>query len=144
MKAVTIVAVLSLWSLIACGETKHEGPAITNNSPAAEGASPAPVTTVVVNGQQILADRNGMSVYTFDVDVTAESKCYDNCAVQWPPVLLQANEVVAPPFDTTVRKDGSLQLTINGKPLYLFFLDKVSGDIKGDNVGNVWHLVPFN
>lgn len=146
MKINKLITILGLWSMVACAEQSHNGPVAStgNNTPAAGPVALAPVTTVIVNGVQILADRNGLSVYTFDVDVTAESKCYDDCAVKWPPVLLQAGETTSAPFGTTTRKDGTTQLTIDGHPLYLFFLDKASGDIKGDNVGNVWHLVPFN
>ena len=41
----------------------------------------------------------------------------------------------------TRRADGQQQWLYDGRPLYTYVHDKVPGDIKGDNVGNVWHVV---
>jgi predicted lipoprotein with Yx(FWY)xxD motif len=41
----------------------------------------------------------------------------------------------------TTRRDGRRQWAYDGKPLYTYVEDTVLGDIKGDNVGNVWHVV---
>ena len=41
----------------------------------------------------------------------------------------------------TTRKDGSQQLTHKGKPIYLFAGDGAPGDINGDGLGGVWHIV---
>jgi predicted lipoprotein with Yx(FWY)xxD motif len=45
---------------------------------------------------------------------------------------------------TTKRKDGKLQVTYNGHPLYFFALDKKAGDIKGQgyvHFGGTWWAV---
>ena len=39
------------------------------------------------------------------------------------------------------RSDGRVQWADNGRPLYTFVRDTNSGDIKGDNYNNVWHVV---
>jgi len=44
-------------------------------------------------------------------------------------------------ISTTVRKDGSVQLTYNGWPLYYYFKDAAPGDLTGQAVGNVWWVV---
>jgi len=42
---------------------------------------------------------------------------------------------------TTQRKDGKLQATYNGMPLYYYVKDIKAGDTKGQGVGGVWFLV---
>lgn len=96
---------------------------------------------VLADGREILADRSGLTVYSFDPDNKRASVCYDQCAVVWPPVVVAAGEVLKAPFGTTTRNDGTLQLTYDSMPLYNFQGDKQVGDINGDNLNNVWHLV---
>ncbi len=104
-------------------------------------ANPAPVTSVVVNGKTILADQNQMTVYTFDPDQANISNCNGGCAVEWPPVLVDANLAPPAPYGVVTRKDGSHQLSYKTQPLYLFDEDKKPGDILGDGDDNIWHIV---
>jgi len=39
------------------------------------------------------------------------------------------------------RKDGHEQWAYDGKPVYFYMDDKKKGDMKGDGVGGVWHVV---
>lgn len=91
----------------------------------------------------ILADIQGLSLYTFKPDQPNESTCYDSCAKTWPPVLVNADEAKAlsGSLNSAPRKDGSLQLTVDGHPVYLFAGDEKAGDINGDRLGNVWFLI---
>lgn len=91
---------------------------------------------------ELLTDVKGLSLYTFDPDGPNQSNCYDGCAKAWPPILISA-EVAATledGFSSAKRKDGTIQLTFDSKPLYLYVGDKKPGDIKGDGLGGVWHL----
>lgn len=92
---------------------------------------------------EVLSVPSGLTVYTFDPDVGGVPTCYDRCAEVWPPVTLSADEANAlqAPLGVVQRRTGLRQLTYNGQPLYLFNLDRRSGDIKGDGVGTVWHLI---
>lgn len=102
----------------------------------------APVTTVVVDGQTLLADRNHMTAYVFDVDDVGVSKCYGGCEKAWPPILVKANEKVLAPFGVHTRKDGTLQLTFNSRPIYLYVGDSAPGETNGDGLQGVWHVIP--
>jgi predicted lipoprotein with Yx(FWY)xxD motif len=93
------------------------------------------------DGREVMADAKGLTVYTFDPDKADVSVCYDDCAKEWPPVVVAKTEVVAAPFATAARKDGSLQLTYDHKPLYNFDQDKVTGDILGDGDDQIWHVI---
>jgi predicted lipoprotein with Yx(FWY)xxD motif len=41
----------------------------------------------------------------------------------------------------TQRKDGSMQLTVNGMPVYHYFQDSKPGDTNGQGVGSVWFVL---
>lgn len=87
----------------------------------------------------ILVTNKGMTVYTFDNDPAGKSVCNGACATNWPPVAPVGTP--SAPFSVITRDDGSQQLALNGKPLYLFAADKAPGERKGDNVKNIWHVV---
>jgi predicted lipoprotein with Yx(FWY)xxD motif len=102
----------------------------------------SPVAQVTLDdGRTILTNAEGLSLYTFDVDDGSVSNCYNGCAKAWPPVLVKSGEGLQAPLATTTRKDGTLQVTVNGQPVYLFVGDSRQGDIKGDGLDDVWHLI---
>jgi predicted lipoprotein with Yx(FWY)xxD motif len=98
-----------------------------------------------------LADGSGRSVYLFTADKGSVSNCYDACAAAWPPVLASASGkeaagpgVTAGTLGTTPRRDGTRQLTYDGRPLYYFAGDKAAGSTAGQNIhhfGGEWYLV---
>jgi predicted lipoprotein with Yx(FWY)xxD motif len=104
-------------------------------------AAKAPVTEIQVGGRKILADRHQMTAYVFDRDTAGVSTCYAACASAWPAIVLAAHENSEAPFGETTRKDGARQLTYEGRPMYLFFGDKKPGDINGDGLQGIWHLI---
>jgi predicted lipoprotein with Yx(FWY)xxD motif len=68
-------------------------------------------------------------VYALRTDRDHESACQGICvAVPWPPVLTSNWPEAGPGVDQSalgivVRRDGTEQVTYNGKPLYLFYQD---------------------
>lgn len=90
----------------------------------------------------VLVDQNGMTVYVFDKDSNGTSNCYGGCEKAWPPVKLADSDVVAAPYGSTTRKDGTRQLMYQGRPLYLYVGDEKPGDENGDGLGGIWHVVP--
>jgi len=112
------------------------------------------VTTRTVNGLgTVLIDGKGITVYMFATDIRGHpSRCYDICAVQWPPLVLPPG-VTRPVVGTGIRPallgtaartDGTLQVTYNGWPLYLWPPDKVPGQATGQaltNAGGLWYVL---
>ncbi len=102
------------------------------------------VRVITLQGEtvELLTNVKGFTLYTFDPDGADESNCYDSCAVAWPPILLTPEQVklVTGDFRVVNRKDGKLQLSFDGHPLYLYQGDKKAGDMKGDGLGGVWHI----
>jgi predicted lipoprotein with Yx(FWY)xxD motif len=89
----------------------------------------------------VLTDPKGMTLYTYDKDAAGTSNCVDQCATNWPPAMATASD--KPVGDLTIikRPDGTMQWADDGKPLYTFIQDKKPGDVTGDNMKNVWHVV---
>jgi predicted lipoprotein with Yx(FWY)xxD motif len=98
---------------------------------------------------RILVDSRGHSLYLFEADKGTRSACYGACAKFWPPLLTRARPVAgagakASLLGTTKRKDGKLQVTYHGHPLYLFQLDTKAGATKGQDshaFGAGWYVL---
>ena len=94
---------------------------------------------------EVLVDGAGMTLYLFDPDEQGESTCDDDCAAAWPP-LIDEDPVAGDGADdallgTTERDDGSLQVTYDGWPVYLWASDQEPGDATGQGVEDVWWVL---
>ncbi len=106
----------------------------------------ATITTVDSPFGSIVANRDGRTLYVFDNDTDGVSNCADQCAVNWPPVLAAGSPIAAGSIDATklatiTRADGGTQVTYFGRPLYHFAADAAKGDVLGQGVGGVWHVI---
>ena len=144
-------------------------PLVTDTAEATElptdtAAAETPTVGVPVTGEatvnvsdvgtfgSVLVDGDGRSLYAFMADTQdgGTSACTDaECMAEWPPLASQgapqAGEGVdAALLSTITRDDGTLQVTYNGWPLYLFEEDTAPGDTNGqgvDEFGGLWFLV---
>ena len=96
---------------------------------------------------RIVFDGRGFVLYAFSHDPRARSTCYGACAVRWPPYVVKS----APPrgglVGTTKRRDGSLQLTYAGRPLYYYIDDRKARQILCQGVsefGGYWRVLKPN
>jgi len=91
-----------------------------------------------------LTNGTGFTLYMFKVDKpnNGTSACNGSCANNWPPFFTSSIKVPpglsASSFGTITRKDGSMQVTYNGLPLYRFHTDKQPGSTLGQGIGSVW------
>ena len=90
---------------------------------------------------KVYTDEKGMTLYTFDKDEANKSNCYDECAKNWPPYLAAADAKAEGEWTLVDRTDGTKQWAYEGKPVYLWVKDTKPGDVTGDMVGEVWHVV---
>lgn len=97
----------------------------------------------------ILTDAEGMTLYMFDMDTqgSGESVCTDDCADAWPPLtvdeekeILAGSEVTAD-VGTITRPDDSMQVTVEGWPVYGFQNDDAVGDASGQGVNDAWWVL---
>jgi predicted lipoprotein with Yx(FWY)xxD motif len=108
------------------------------------GAFAATSLVELENGSTILTDENSMTLYTFDVDQPGVSNCHGRCLAVWPAALVEETDKLVAPLGFIERADGTLQLTYNDMPLYTFVGDQKVGDINGDNLQGVWHIVELS
>lgn len=120
----------------------------TYNNTASTNPSTAPSGNIYMSKTSstkgnYMADFAGMTLYVFDNDKTGVSNCNGTCASTWPPYSSGATAQGTFPTGISVitRSDGSKQFAWNGKPLYYFSGDSKAGDINGDGVGGIWHIV---
>lgn len=134
------------------GESSEEEAAeMEGESAAAGGATTAAVVKVMNTPKlgKVIVDSEGMTLYDFHKDKGKTSTCYGTCAKDWPPLLTTGSPKAmggAEPalLGTTKRKDGTVQVTYKGHPVYTFFLDKKPGDTKGNNLdffGGEWYAL---
>ena len=143
----------ALFLATACGGGGAAAIASPSPSPSSDTAMMHHATVDVLNSRygQVLVDGQGRALYLFAADTISQSTCYDACAVAWPPMLADKGTTVgamhgatASLAGTTTRKDGMLQVTYNGHPLYYFSGDKNPGEITCQavvNFGAAWYVV---
>jgi len=99
------------------------------------------VLSVTANNEvlsQIRANKEGFTLYTFDMDMVNSSACAGSCINAWPPLLADAGAQAAAPL-SLILNDQMLQWAYKGKPLYFYIDDEAAGENKGDEVNDVWH-----
>jgi predicted lipoprotein with Yx(FWY)xxD motif len=101
---------------------------------------------------------SGFAVYTFQGETTHHiicrktTKSATNCWAFWPPVSVASAKGISKQSGIkgklgTFRNHGTLQVTLNGQPLYYFTPDlqsKNKGQATGDELktfGSIWHIV---
>lgn len=100
------------------------------------------IGTIIVTGQ-------GRTLYMFAADKHGKSACYGQCANYWPPLLTSGKPTAgkgakASLLGTTRRKDGKLQVTYNGHPLYTYVSDTKAGQATGQGLnlsGGLWWAI---
>jgi predicted lipoprotein with Yx(FWY)xxD motif len=141
MKMRTALIALALPLVAACGSAAApaEAPAALNG------------TRIVVRSSQfgtMLFNAKRQAIYVFSADARRKSNCYRECARLWPPVYTagepRAGAGVKPSLLGTIRRrDGRLQVTYAGRPLY-YYLHEGPGQVLCHNVdlnGGIWKVV---
>lgn len=145
--------------LTACGPAANSPPTAypQASEPPAGGVPVTGEATVKVSESadfgSILVNGEGMSLYVFmqDTQNSGASTCTDadGCTAEWPPLVSLGAPIAGEGTDATLlgtitRDDGTMQVTYNGWPLYLFEEDSAAGDTNGqglDEFGGLWFLV---
>jgi predicted lipoprotein with Yx(FWY)xxD motif len=148
---------MKLASLAAAVLTATLAAALATAAGAAPAAEPAAAEvtgtkTLIVRSTRfgrILFDGRGRVLYAFTRDRRGgPSRCYGDCAAAWPVyfkkgALTAGTGVKRSLLGTTKRRDGRLQVTYNGWPLYYYAHEK-AGEVKCQNVvthGGTWLVV---
>jgi predicted lipoprotein with Yx(FWY)xxD motif len=152
-----LAAVAALGVIALAGCAAKSAPPVTPgaNPPATSAPAPAKGTGKAITlgvgqtslGQALTLD--GRTVYRFESDGNqpAKSVCEGQCLTSWPPLLTDGTpvkvsaEIDSAKVGTLTRSDGTVQVTLNGWPLYLFAKDQQPGDVKGEGVNGKWSAV---
>jgi predicted lipoprotein with Yx(FWY)xxD motif len=164
------VAAIALLAVAGCGSSSSTTSGTTSaesgggaygsgGSTTSEPASSAPkvgaamvsVTSVPKTGQ-VIVDNKGFTLYDFHKDKGDNSSCYGGCEKAWPPALTEGEPQVgggamSSKIGMTERKDGTLQVTYAGHPMYTFSEDKKPGEANGNDTsafGAQWYALHPN
>lgn len=125
----------SIWESTAA--PAEEAAAAPDVVPTASGWKPP-----AVMDRGILVDLEGFTLYIFDGDRRPNvSTCFGICETLWPPLFAAVDSTAHGDFSLVHRRDGSRQWAWRGKPLYRWARDRKPGDVTGDKVNKVWHLI---
>lgn len=114
------------------------------------GAAPTGAKVKIVDSEfgRVIADGKGEAFYLFGRDGKGPSECNGACADVWPPVITQGRPragagAKANLLGTTRRKNGKLQVTYAGQPLYYYEHDAPGTILCHDVVefGGLWLVV---
>jgi predicted lipoprotein with Yx(FWY)xxD motif len=126
-------------------------PAGGQSSPAGAPTSGIAAITVATSTSlgTYLTAPDGKTLYTLSSDPMNQSTCADQCAIAWPPFVIDPNGKVVQPagatgmFGTITRADGKGQVALDGHPLYEFKNDTAPGQTTGEGIvafGGTWHV----
>jgi predicted lipoprotein with Yx(FWY)xxD motif len=98
---------------------------------------------------KVIVDSKGLTLYDFHKDKGTTSSCYGGCAQVWPPLVTEGSPragegAVASKLGTTKRKDGTVQVTYAGHPLYTYVEDTKPGETNGhdfSSFGAQWYAL---
>lgn len=152
---IVTLAALSIVTLAGCSGTPSTGggygaaPA-TSSAPAPAPASGNDLATGTSSLGTVVVDGHGMTVYFYlkDVKGSGTSNCTGGCLALWPAVTASSSTPQVAGVTGTVgsikRDDGTMQVTIDGMPVYTYAQDSKAGDVTGEGVGNIWYAVNPN
>jgi predicted lipoprotein with Yx(FWY)xxD motif len=135
----------------------QDSAATSTSAPAGTSSGVAPVyeikTGKVPGLGTVLLDGQDYTLYMFAPDKqSGKSTCYGRCASAWPPLLLPSGVSRAPSgpgvksklLGTTTRRDGTVQVTYDKWPLYLWVIDSGPRQSTGqgiNNLGGKWYVI---
>jgi predicted lipoprotein with Yx(FWY)xxD motif len=150
-----VLFAIALLATAGCGGSSSTETTATTEASSSETSAAAETSTATLSGESIsglgtvLVDSEGFTVYMFGKDKGTTSSCYGACAENWPPVTTtgtaSAGEgAMSSEIGTTKRKDGTVQVTYAGHPLYTFTGDSSPGEATGNELnffGGVWNAL---
>jgi len=147
--AVSVTALAGCSSMSSSGSSSSSPAAASGSS--AKAAAPAATSDDLSTGKTSLGTIvvNGMGhtvyLYTADKQNSNMSTCYGQCAQLWPAVTTTSAtptvKGVTGKIGTFKRTDGTMQVTLNGWPLYTFASDSAAGDVAGQGVMKIWYAL---
>ena len=103
-------------------------------------------------GKPVLVNPQGRTLYRLSPETSKHLLCKSKeCLTNWPPLTvksaktkLKAGSGVNGKLGLLHRSSGTLQVTLNGLPLYRYAGDSAKNDVNGEGIesfGGTWHAV---
>jgi len=154
-RIVTAALSLAALALIAAGCGGSSSGSSSSSASTVASAGEGSVGAIAISAAEapelgtVLVDSEGLTVYSFARDNGTTSSCYGACAAAWPPVIAAGKPAagegaMSSELGTTRRKDGTLQITYAGHPLYTFVEDRHPGEANGNGstaFGGEWNAL---
>lgn len=139
---IVAIAVIAAAVLSACGSASTAAPEVTRGTSIVTGSS---------QFGRMLFNSKKQAIYVFQRDRRNRSNCYGECAKLWPPVYSKGKPragsgVKRSLLGTIRRRDGRVQVTYAGKPLY-YYAHEGAGQVRCHNVflnGGYWWVIGPN
>ena len=135
-----VAGILAALTIAACGSAAIGG----------SGSAGTVGTKQIDRFGNVLVDSSGLPLYVNDQEAGGKVLCDGSCTSVWRPLTVAKGSSTASSgiagLGVMTRPDGSRQVTLNGKPLYTFYLDhpgKVGGNDFADSFGSqkfLWHV----
>jgi predicted lipoprotein with Yx(FWY)xxD motif len=136
---------LAALALAACGNSNDDnGTATAANASTRSGL----VSVKDVDGTDVLANAQGKTLYTADVEKSGQIMCTGSCTSIWKPAMATAKQAQSASSQldvklaTVKRADGGQQLTFKGVPLYSF-TQEGAGELDGNGVADDFNGTHF-
>jgi len=138
---------IASWaSLLLIGAALFAGLALANQTSTLRASSNAKLNKTIV------VDPHGRTLYALSPETAHHLLCKSReCFESWPPVTVRSKHVTLVAGEGLVgrlallrRRNGTLQVTLRGMPLYRFAGDGPGGDAIGEGItsfGGRWHTV---
>ncbi len=129
--------------------TAPSAAAVPSSAPsaAASGGAAGALAIAMATGTvgDYLTGADGKTLYVFTADSANTSTCTDTCAQTWPPLVVSGSAPtpgagVTGALTTFARPDGTMQVAINGFPLYYYSGDTKAGDTTGQGKFGKWFV----
>jgi predicted lipoprotein with Yx(FWY)xxD motif len=148
-KILILIAIAGALVLSACGGSNDN-----TATAAASGAGADTVGVATISGTQVLVDASGNALYSPDQEMNGKISCTGSCESIWMPLTVSssgkptASADVTGTVGTIKRPDGTMQVTVDGAPLYTFAEDGGPGKLTGngfsdqfDGTSFDWHAI---
>lgn len=126
---------------------EESGTSVSNKSSESGAGGSGTIQTAEISGLgNVLVNSEGMTLYLFTVDKGTTSACYEACESAWPPVIAKGKPTagegaMSADLGTTKRKNGTMQVTYKGHPLYTFSGDTAAGESNGQEFEGTWFVL---
>ena len=156
-RTVPALLVASVAAVAGCGDDDSDERSERPQARTDAATEPAPErprargTTISLDDSEfgtMLFGPRRQAIYIFERDSRGKTVCYGDCAEAWPPVFTRGEPVAGRGvrralLGTVRRRDGRLQVTYAGKPLY-YYAHEGPGEVRCHNVnlnGGLWWVV---